>query len=118
MVKRCFKVPVKNDIKLYKHGSFIWNCIDDDDSIYHIAQDVKSHFKKQNKSKDLMSQLYKKSETKIIKAFKKKQVLTRRDIENEVKNIKASLFYSRDKIVVQNSSSFAKNIINTMISRN
>lgn len=74
--------------------------------------------KEQNKSKDLMNQLYKKAETKIIKAFKKKQVLTRRDIENEVKNIKASLFYSKDKMVVQNSSMFTKNIINAMINRN
>lgn len=74
--------------------------------------------KEQNKSKDLMSQLYKKAETKVLKAFNKKQVLTKKDIENEVKNIKASLFYSKDKMIVQNSSSFAKNIINTMISRN
>ncbi len=74
--------------------------------------------KEQNKSKDLMNQLYKKAETKIIKAFKKRQVLTRRDIENEVKNIKASLFYSKDKMVVQNSSKFTKNIINAMINRN
>ncbi|WP_434798773.1 hypothetical protein [Terrisporobacter vanillatitrophus] len=74
--------------------------------------------KEQNKSKDLMSQLYKKAETKVLKAFNKKQVLTKKDIENEVKNIKASLFYSKDKMIVQNSSSFAKNIINTMINRN
>lgn len=74
--------------------------------------------KEQNKSNDLMNQLYKKAETKVMKAFKKKSVLTRRDIENEVKNIKASLFYSKDKMVVQNSSMFAKNIINTMINRN
>ncbi len=74
--------------------------------------------KEQNKSKDLMNQLYKKAETKIIKAFKKKQVLTKRDIEGEVKNIKASLFYSKDKMVVQNSSMFTKNIINAMINRN
>lgn len=74
--------------------------------------------KEQNKSKDLMSQLYKKAETKVLKAFNKKQVLTKKDIESEVKNIKASLFYSKDKMIVQNSSSFAKNIINTMINRN
>lgn len=74
--------------------------------------------KEQNKSKDLMNQLYKKAETKVLKAFKKKDVLTRRDIENEVKGIKASLFYSKDKMVVQNASSFTKNIINTMIGRN
>lgn len=74
--------------------------------------------KEQNKSKDLMNQLYKKAEAKVLKAFKKKDILTRRDIENEIKDIKASLFYSKDKMVVQNSSSFTKNIINTMIGRN
>lgn len=74
--------------------------------------------KEQNKSKDLINQLYDKAKTKILKAFKKKKVLTRKDIENEIKNIKASLFYSKDKMVVQNSSSFTKNIINTMVSRN
>lgn len=74
--------------------------------------------KEQNKSKDLMNQLYKKAESKILKAFKKKDVLSRRDIEKEVKDIKASLFYSKDKMVVHNSSNFAKNIINAMISRN
>lgn len=74
--------------------------------------------KEQNKSKDLINQLYDKAEAKILKAFKKKKVLTRRDIENEVRNVKASLFYSKDKMVVQNSSNFTKNIINTMVSRN
>lgn len=74
--------------------------------------------KEQNKSKDLMNQLYKKAETKVLKAFKKKKVLTRKDIENEVKNIRAFLFYSRDEMVVQNTSKFTKNIINTMIKNN
>ena len=74
--------------------------------------------KDQNKSKDLMNKLYKKAENKVIKAFSKNSVLTKKDIENEIKNIKASLFYSKDKMIVQNSSVFAKNIINTMINRN
>ena len=52
--------------------------------------------KEQNKSRDLMSQLYKKAENNVLKAFKRKDVLSRKDIENEVKNVKASLFYSRD----------------------
>ena len=42
----------------------------------------------------------------------------RKDIENEVKNVKASLFYSRDKMVVQNPRSFTKSLINTMINNN
>ena len=74
--------------------------------------------KEQNKSRDLMSQLYKKAENNVLKAFKRKDVLSRKDIENEVKNVKASLFYSRDKMVVQNPKSFTKSLINTMINNN
>ena len=74
--------------------------------------------KEQNKSKDLMNQLYKKAENNVVKAFKRKDVLSRKDIENEVKNVKASLFYSRDKMVVQNPKSFTKSLINTMINNN
>ena len=72
----------------------------------------------QNKSRDLMNQLYKKAENNVVKAFKRKDVLSRKDIENEVKNVKASLFYSRDKMVVQNPRSFTKSLINTMINNN
>ena len=74
--------------------------------------------KEQNKSRDLMNQLYKKAENNVVKAFKRKDVLSRKDIENEVKNVKASLFYSRDKMVVQNPRSFIKSLINTMINNN
>ena len=74
--------------------------------------------KEQNKSRDLMNQLYKKAENNVVKDFKRKDVLSRKDIENEVKNVKASLFYSRDKMVVQNPRSFTKSLINTMINNN
>ena len=74
--------------------------------------------KEQNKSRDLMNQLFKKAENNVVKAFKRKDVLSRKDIENEVKNVKASLFYSRDKMVVQNPRSFTKSLINTMINNN
>ena len=74
--------------------------------------------KEQNKSRDLMNQLYKKAQNNVLKAFKQKDVLSRRDIENEVKNIKASLFYSRDKMIIQNPTSFTKSLINIMINNN
>ena len=74
--------------------------------------------KEQNKSRDLMNQLYKKAENNVVKAFKRKDVLSRKDIENEVKNVKASLFYSRAKMVVENPRSFTKSLINTMINNN
>lgn len=46
IAQKCFKVPKESNIKLDKQGSFIWNCIDDNKSVYHIAQEVKSHFGK------------------------------------------------------------------------
>lgn len=46
LAQKCFKVPSQSNIKLDKHGSFIWNCIDNNKSVYNIAQDVKSHFGK------------------------------------------------------------------------
>ena len=36
--------------------------------------------KEQNKSRDLMNQLYKKAENNVVKAFKRKDVLSRKDI--------------------------------------
>lgn len=46
IAQKFFKAPAKSNIKLDKQGSFIWNCIDDKKSVYHIAQDVKNHFGK------------------------------------------------------------------------
>ena len=44
--QKLFKVPHKSDIKLDKHGSFVWKCIDDNKSIYEISKEVKNHFGK------------------------------------------------------------------------
>lgn len=44
--QKLFKVPHKSDIKLDKHGSFIWKCIDDNKCVYEISQEVKNHFGK------------------------------------------------------------------------
>lgn len=46
IAQKLFKVPNKSDIKLDKHGSFVWTCIDDNKSIFEISKDVKSHFGK------------------------------------------------------------------------
>lgn len=46
IAQKCFKVPSKSNIKLDKHGSFIWSCIDDNKSVYDISKDVKNHFGK------------------------------------------------------------------------
>lgn len=46
IAQKVFKVPYKSDIKLDKHGSFVWTCIDNNKSIYEISKEVKSHFGK------------------------------------------------------------------------
>ena len=71
--------------------------------------------KEQRKSKDLFDILYKKGEKAIIKAFKDKGCLSKKDIENELVNLKSSLFYTKDKLVITDSSHFAKILIGKML---
>jgi len=72
--------------------------------------------KEQRKSKDLFEILYKKGEKAVIKSFKIKRCLSKKDIENELVNIKASLFYTKDKLVITDPSHFAKILIGNMLS--
>ena len=44
IAQKTFKVPPKSYIKLDKHGSFVWKCIDDNKSVYELSKDVKGHF--------------------------------------------------------------------------
>lgn len=44
IAQNIFKVPKKSYIKLDKHASFIWKCIDDNKSVYEISQYVKNKF--------------------------------------------------------------------------
>ncbi|HSQ87563.1 hypothetical protein, partial [Romboutsia sp.] len=72
--------------------------------------------KEQRKSKDLFDILYKKGEKAVIKAFKDKRCLSKKDIENELINLRSSLFYTRDKLVIKDPSNFAKVLIGKMLS--
>jgi hypothetical protein len=47
MAQRFFKVPKTSYIKLDRHGSFIWKCIDGDKSVYEISKDVHKEFDKE-----------------------------------------------------------------------
>ena len=44
IAQKTFKVPPRSYIKLDKHGSFVWKCIDDNKSIYELSKDVKGPF--------------------------------------------------------------------------
>lgn len=71
--------------------------------------------KSQNKQKDLMSILYSNGQKKIIKKLKQNETISKSDIENTVKDLKASLFYSKNKIVVTDAKLFSKNLIQIML---
>ena len=65
--------------------------------------------------KELLDNLYKKSEKIVIKSFKQNKTLSRKDIENELTNVKSSLFYSKHKLVIKNPSHLAKIIIGNLL---
>lgn len=73
--------------------------------------------KEQHKSKDLLDLLYQKGEKSIIKAFKSNKCLSKSDIEKELLNLKSSLFYSRDKLIIKDPSHLAKILIGDMLKK-
>lgn len=44
IAQKAFKVPQKSYVKLDRHGSFVWKCIDNNKSVYELSKDVKGHF--------------------------------------------------------------------------
>ena len=44
IAQKAFKAPHKSYIKLDRHGSCVWKCIDDNKSVYELSKDVKRHF--------------------------------------------------------------------------
>ena len=69
----------------------------------------------QSREKELLDKLYKKSEKLVIRSFKQNKTLSRKDIENELANVKSSLFYSKHKLVIKNPSHLAKIIIGNLL---
>lgn len=71
--------------------------------------------KEQRKTDDLFNILYSKCEKAILKEFKKKKTLSKKDIENKIINTKASLFYSKDKLVINNPTHITKVLIGNLL---
>lgn len=72
------------------------------------------YIKQQRKNEELLNNLYKKIQSKIMNEFEKKEKLSITDIENLIKGTKASLFWSKNKITVTDPRIFIKNIIKDM----
>lgn len=46
IAQKVFNTPHKSDIKLDNHGSFVWQCINGNKSVYDISKEVSNHFGK------------------------------------------------------------------------
>lgn len=73
--------------------------------------------REKNKTNDLLNILYNKAEKKIIKSLKSNKSLSKKQIEKELLNLKASLFYSKNKLVVKDSSHFTVFIIGRLLEK-
>ncbi len=73
--------------------------------------------KEQRKSIDLFEILYHKGEKKVLKAFKSKKSLSKKDIENELSNLKSSLFYTKDKLIIKDPTHLTKILIGNMLKK-
>ena len=73
--------------------------------------------KEKNKTNDLLNVLYDKAERKVIKELKINKSLSRKQIEKELINLRASLFYSKNKLIVQDPSHFTKIIIGRLLEK-
>lgn len=70
--------------------------------------------KKQNQSKDLMTLLYDKCSAKVIKALKKNGPMTKDQLEDLLDHTTASLFYSRNRVSVQDPEQFTQSLLQMM----
>jgi len=46
IAQKLFNTPHKSDIKLDTHGSFVWQCLNGNKSVYDISKEVSNHFGK------------------------------------------------------------------------
>lgn len=66
--------------------------------------------KSMRQREDLMSMLDNRASQKILRALKKKEQLTLLEIEEVIKGVTASEFYSKKRAVIHDQKSFAKRL--------
>ena len=72
-------------------------------------------FKQQNQSRDLTRMLYAKGAERVKKYLQKHDTISTAQMEQLVKGMKASLFYSRNKAVVADPKEYVRNLTAYMI---
>lgn len=72
------------------------------------------YVKQQRQAEDLLRQLERKAKKKIMMALKKNGAMTKRELEGEVLNLKASLLFSKNKAIVKDSAIITETVINQL----
>ena len=72
------------------------------------------YVKQQRQMEEMLEKLQKKAKRRIRKAFRKKEILTRKDIEALVQTTSISLFWSKKKLQVTDPSKLANQILTEM----
>jgi hypothetical protein len=73
------------------------------------------YIKKQKKQEELYSLLLKKCEKKILNGFKDKSSLSKTEIENIIKDTKASLFWSKSRAQIEDARLFSDTVIEFLL---
>ena len=73
--------------------------------------------KTMNQQKELSNMLYSKGAQRVMKKLKNQKVITRREIEDEIKEIKISAPFSRKKAIVADKKEFTKTLIQLMMKK-
>lgn len=76
------------------------------------------YIKQQRKHQELINILIKKTEGKVLKEMENGGILTKKDIEKIIMGTKASLFWSKNKVQVNEPGIMADNVISHMLSKN
>ena len=71
--------------------------------------------KQRNQAGDLSKLLYSKGTAKIKKYLKKHETATEKELEELMKGLRASLFYSRNQAVVQDTGDFVRQLTSYML---
>ncbi len=75
------------------------------------------YVKQQRKNQELLEGLMKKSEEKVLRAMKKDETVSKKDIEEIITGTKASLFWSKNKVQITDPKIVSKNLISDMLSK-
>lgn len=73
--------------------------------------------KQQRKPQELVDKLFNKSSEKIIKALKNNETLCDKQIDIMLKNIKTSLFWSKNQVTITDIVTMRKELISKMINK-